>query len=85
MEKYRDIRSGNNKQDLRFGGWERHGLAVLSSMVWADNFWLFSNSREQLQTMMNQLVEELEKLDMEPKKGIAMVDENLSRRAGSLP
>ena len=36
-------------------------------MMWADNNWLFSDSREKLICMVNDIIEELLDLDIEPK------------------
>ena len=36
-------------------------------MVWADNYWLFCHDREVLVHMVNDVIEELMDLDMEPK------------------
>ena len=35
--------------------------------MWADNYWLFSDNREELICMVNDIIEELLDLDMEPK------------------
>ena len=40
---------------------------TLRGMMWADNYWLFSHSREELVCMVNDIIEELLDLDMEPK------------------
>ena len=40
---------------------------VSRSMMWADNYWLFCHSREILVQMVNDIIEELLNLDMEPK------------------
>ena len=34
--------------------------------MWADNYWLFSDNRERLICMVNDVIEELLDLDMEP-------------------
>ena len=36
-------------------------------MMWADNYWPFSDNREELICMVNDIIEELLDLDMEPK------------------
>ena len=51
---------------LAFGG-EEHDEYLLSGMVWADNYWLFSDDKEKLVCMVNDIIEELLDLDMEPK------------------
>ena len=40
---------------------------VLRGMMWADNYWLFCDNRERLVCMVNDTIEELLDLDMEPK------------------
>ena len=55
-----------------FGG--QHGSEyVLRGMSWADNYWLFCDNRERLTCMVNDIIEELLDLDMEPT-GIAVLD-----------
>ena len=39
---------------------------VLRSVMWADNCWLFCRDREFLVHMVNEIIEELLKLDIEP-------------------
>ena len=46
---------------------EHDNECTLRGMMWADNFWLFSDSREKLICMMNDIIEELLDLNMEPK------------------
>ena len=36
--------------------------------MWADNYWLFCHKREILVHMVNDIIEELLNLDMEPKQ-----------------
>ena len=36
-------------------------------MMWADNFWLFSDDKEKLTWMVNDIIDELMDLDMEPQ------------------
>ena len=50
---------------LSFGG-EDDNEYVLRSMMWADNYWLFCHDREVLVHMVNDVIEELMDLDMEP-------------------
>ena len=40
---------------------------LFRGMMWADNFWLSSDDKEKLVCMMNDIIEELLDLDMEPK------------------
>ena len=35
--------------------------------MWADNYWLFSDDKEKLVCMVNDIIEELLDLDMEPQ------------------
>ena len=35
--------------------------------MWADNYWLFCDGRERLICMVNDIIEELLDLDLEPK------------------
>ena len=36
-------------------------------MMWADNYWIFSDDREKRQCKVNDIIDELMDLDMEPK------------------
>ena len=63
---------------LSFGG-QYDNENTLRGMMWADNYWLFSDNREKLICMVNDLIEELLDLDMEPKAGIAVVDKHAQR------
>ena len=49
-----------------FGG-QYDNEYTLRGMMWADNNWLFSDHREKLICMVNDIIEELLDLDMEPK------------------
>ena len=40
---------------------------VLRGMMWARNYWLFCDNRVRLVSMVNDIIEELLDLDMEPK------------------
>ena len=61
--------NGGSKRVGSFVQREEEGKASrLSSMVWADNFWLHSNNKEQLGTMVSELTKELGELEMEPKQ-----------------
>ena len=51
---------------LPFGG-QHDNEYVLRGMMWADNFWLFCDNRERLIFIVNDIIEELMDLDMEPK------------------
>ena len=51
---------------LPFGG-QNDNECVLRGMMWADNCWLFSDKREGLIFRVNDTIEELLDLDMEPK------------------
>ena len=51
---------------LSFGGQHDNEFS-LRGMMWADNYWLFSDNREELICMVNDIIEELLDLDMEPK------------------
>ena len=50
---------------LSFGG-QHDNEYTLRGLVWADNDWLFSDNREKLICMVNDIIEELLDLDMEP-------------------
>ena len=52
--------------ELPFGG-QHDNEYVLRGMRWADNYWLFSDNREILICMVNDIIEELLDLHMEPK------------------
>ena len=52
---------------LSFGSGESDNEYVLRSMMWADNYWKFFHNREILVHMVNDIIEELLNLDMEPK------------------
>ena len=43
-------------------------------MMWADNHWLFSDNREKLTCMVNDIIEELLDLDHGAQAGITVVD-----------
>ena len=47
-----------------FGG-QHDNEYTLRGMMWADNYWLFSDNREKLICMVNDIIEELLDLDME--------------------
>ena len=51
---------------LSFGG-QQDNEYVLRGMMWADNYWLFSDIRERLICMVNDIIEELLDVNMEPK------------------
>ena len=50
---------------LSFGG-QHDSEYTLLGMMWADNFWIFSDNREKLICMVNDIIEELLDLDIEP-------------------
>ena len=52
--------------ELPFGG-QHDNEYVLRGMMWADNYWLFSDNRERLICMVSDIIEELMDLDVEPK------------------
>ena len=41
--------------------------------MWADNYWPFSDDKEKLVCMVNDIIEEMLVLDMEPQAGVVMV------------
>ena len=41
--------------------------APCGGMMWADNYWMFSDNREKLTCMVNDIIEELLDLDLQPK------------------
>ena len=51
---------------LPFGG-QHDNEYVLPGMMWAGNYWLFFDNKERLICMVNDIIEELRDLDMEPK------------------
>ena len=51
---------------LSFGG-QQDNEYTLRGMMWADNYWLFSESREKLICMVHDIIEELLDQDMKPK------------------
>ena len=55
-----------NGWELPFGG-QQNNEDVVRGMMWADNHWLFCDNREKLMCMVNDIIEELLDLDMEPK------------------
>ena len=59
---------GEQDQEVRlaFGGCFGDEY-LFRGMTWADNYWLFSDDKEKLVCMVNDIVEELPDLDMEPK------------------
>ena len=50
---------------VTFGG-QHDNEYVLRGMMWADNCWLFCDNKERLVCMVNDIIEELLELDMEP-------------------
>ena len=46
---------------------EEEGVHQICSFTWADNSWIMSHSQEKLEQMLKDLVEEAEKVDLEPK------------------
>ena len=52
--------------ELSFGG-QHDNEYTLRGMMWADNYWMFSHNQENLNCMMNDIIEELLDLDVEPK------------------
>ena len=46
---------------------EREGIHQICSFMWADNIWIVSHSKENLEQMPRDLIEEASKLDLEPK------------------
>ena len=58
---------------------EGEGVHQICSFMWADNFWIMSHSKEHLEQMLEDLIEEAAKVDLEPP----VVDEHLCfRREG---
>ena len=51
--------------DSRLVGYDNE--YVFRDMMWADNHWLFSGSKEELRCMVNDIIEELLDLDIEPE------------------
>ena len=52
---------------LPFGA-QHENEHVLRGMMWADNYWLFRDNNERLICTVNDIIEELLDLDMEPKQ-----------------
>ena len=52
---------------LRFRVAAENPFSLHVSIVWLDNNWMFSDDRENLKCMVNDIIEELVDLDMEPK------------------
>ena len=42
-------------------------MNLFSGVMWADNFRIFSHDKEKLTWMVNDIIEELMELDMEPE------------------
>ena len=57
---------GKAHKGLTFGG-EYDTQHVLRGMMWSDNYWLFCDKSVRLVSMVNDVIEELLDLDMEPK------------------
>ena len=55
-----------NTASMAFGGQHDHEC-TLRSMMWADKYWIFSDNRDKLICMVNDIIEDLLELDMEPK------------------
>ena len=64
---------------LRYGG-VRDKKFRRSSMILADNCWLFGDHKKELQMIVNQLINELLGLDMEPKTRVTSVDRHARKR-----
>ena len=61
---------GRNWKARRLGIHIKNDLVVnnqVCSFMWADNHWIMSHNQENEERMKNQLVEEVERWDMEPK------------------
>ena len=54
---------------LPFGG-QHDNEYVLRGMMWAGNCWLFCDNRERLVCVVDDIIEELRDLDMEPKQDL---------------
>ena len=46
---------------------EEDGVHQICSLMWADNFWIMSHSKENLEQMQRELTEEADKWDLVPK------------------
>ena len=46
---------------------EEEGVHQKCSFMWADNFWIMSQSKEHLEQMLKYLIEEASKVNLEPK------------------
>ena len=46
---------------------EEEGVHQICSFLWAVNFWIMSHSKEHLEQMLKDLIEEAVKVDLEPK------------------
>ena len=52
--------------EIMFGGGEDDEHRF-SGMMWADNDWIFSDDKDKLTLVVNDIIDELMNLDMEPK------------------
>ena len=50
-----------------FSDMEGEGAHQICSFMWADNFWIMSHSKENLEHMLCDLIEESGRWDLEPK------------------
>ena len=53
-----------------------------SGVRWAGIHWIFSDGRQRLRCMVNDVITELMDLDMEPKTRISVVGEHVESRRG---
>ena len=61
-------------------GQESDDENLFSGLMWACNGWLFCDDKERLTLMVNDIIEELTTLDMDPKMETVVVDKHLQRR-----
>ena len=57
----------NQRMEIYHRRGEKDNRYVLRSMMWVDNYWLFCDSKDKWVCMVNDIIEELLDLDMEPE------------------
>ena len=60
-------RMDDEKKWFSVGPRKREGRHQICSFVWADNFWIVSHSKENLEQMQRDFLEEADKWDLVPK------------------
>ena len=68
------------KHGQRVFGRDNDDQYQLSSLLWTHNFWILSNSKEDLQTMLRDLITRAAALVLEPRMGAPVLDKFIRER-----